>query len=116
METLSALEIEELIEGADLEVKRAAGRTGQGELPSSFFETYSAMANTHGGVVLLGIEQSADGAFAVSGITRPSRVLKMLFDCLNDRDKVSANLLTDQMVDLVTVQGRTVVKVKIPRA
>jgi ATP-dependent DNA helicase RecG len=39
----------DLSEGADLEIKAAQGRDGQGELPKAFWPTYSAMANTDGG-------------------------------------------------------------------
>jgi predicted HTH transcriptional regulator len=37
-------------EDIDLEAKRAAGRDGRGAVPKSLFETYSAFANTDGGV------------------------------------------------------------------
>jgi hypothetical protein len=52
MTVLDDLDIHELSEDGDLEVKKAAGRDGQGELPHSFFESYVAMANSSGGTIL----------------------------------------------------------------
>ena len=44
-----------LRETVELECKLAQGQNGQGEVPKDFWPTYSAMANAHGGVVLLGV-------------------------------------------------------------
>lgn len=75
----------ELAEGQDFEAKRAAGRDGQGQLPESFWETYSAMANTEGGVVLLGIDEPEPGVFSVHGISDPVKVQKELWSGLHNR-------------------------------
>lgn len=50
-------DIEALSESVDLECKLAAGRNGKGQLPTDFWPTYSAFANTHGGIVLLGLRK-----------------------------------------------------------
>jgi hypothetical protein len=41
-----AVGLDDRRERIDVEVKRTSGRNGRGEVPSSFFETYSAMAKT----------------------------------------------------------------------
>ena len=51
-----------LRETVELECKLAQGQNGQGEVPKDFWPTYSAMANAHGGVVLLGVREK-DGVF-----------------------------------------------------
>ncbi|NDJ24446.1 AAA family ATPase [Nostoc sp. B(2019)] len=116
MASLSILDIEELAEGCDVEAKQASGRDGQGELPKSFFESYSAMANTYGGVIFLGIEEKPQGKFSLTGITLPDRVLKTLWDGLNNRQRISINLLSDKMVEVIEVQDRQVIRIAVPRA
>ena len=49
MKTLTLSDIAAFYESVDLECKAAQGRDGAGELPLSFWETYSAMANAEGG-------------------------------------------------------------------
>ena len=46
-----------LAESVSLECKLAQGQDGKGELPRDFWPTYSAMANAHGGMVLLGVRE-----------------------------------------------------------
>lgn len=113
---LSDLDLQEIAEGYDFEVKRATGRDGRGELPRSFFESYAAMANTEGGVVLLGVEEKPRGVFTVVGIEDPDRVLTSLWNGLNDRDQVSVNLLLDRLVTLAEIAGQRVIRIEVPRA
>jgi len=56
-----------LYEDIDLEAKRAAGRDGKGALPADVWETYSAFANTDGGLILLGVSERKDGSLAGVG-------------------------------------------------
>ncbi|MDY0292528.1 MAG: ATP-binding protein [Desulfuromonadaceae bacterium] len=49
-----------LRESSSIEFKLAGGRDGKGELPQDFWPTYSAMANTDGGVVVLGVRERKD--------------------------------------------------------
>jgi ATP-dependent DNA helicase RecG len=113
---LTSLDLQEIAEGYDLEVKRATGRDGRGELPRSFFESYVAMANTEGGVILLGVEEKPRGVFTPVGIAEPDRVLTALWNGLNDRDQVSENLLMDRLVTTVEVAGHRLIRVQVPRA
>lgn len=109
------LELSELEEGVDVECKKAAGRDGRGEVPRSFYETYSAMANTYGGVVYLGISQDGE-SLSVTGILDLPRVQKSLWDGLNNSKQVSRNLLRDEMVSIISFGGHKVLKIQVPRA
>lgn len=90
-------ELSRLRESVSLECKLATGRDGKGALPKDFWPTYSAFANTEGGVVLLGVRQKK-GRFKVAGIEQPDKLRTELFNHLSNRQKVSANLLTDANV------------------
>jgi len=61
-----------LRETSDLECKKAAGVDGAGEIPKDFWKTYSVMANTDGGTVLLGFRKSWDSFFCM-GLRRSTR-------------------------------------------
>ena len=52
------------------EVKRA-----NGGLPSSLWETYSAFANTYGGVIILGIKEMDDRSWRTTGLKRADQEL-----------------------------------------
>ena len=94
-------------EDYDLEFKSA-----KGGLPGSLWESYSAMANTNGGVILLGVE--SDGH--ITGIDDPAKYKKALWDTLNNRGKISVNLLTENDIQLVEEPSGMLIAIHIPRA
>ena len=103
-------------EGQDFEAKAAQGQHGHGELPKSFWETYSAFANSDGGRVVLGVKERGDDSLEVIGITRPDPVLKEIWDTLNNAQRVSANLLLPAHIRVESVDGKQVIVIDIPRA
>ena len=105
-----------LVESSDLECKAAQGRDGRGELPEDFWKSYSAMANADGGVILLGVQERPRGTFSALGLGDVERVRKALWDNLNNRKQVSANLLGERDVVPVEIDGRTVLRIQVPRA
>ncbi len=104
-----------LSESYELECKLAAGRDGKGELPKDFWPSYSALANTSGGIVLLGVKEKK-GEFSLNSIEKPELVLKDLFDAANNPTKVSICLLTNDNVSVIEIDGHTIIKINIPRA
>lgn len=116
MLTLKTLEdINLLEESVELECKLAQGQDGSGEVPKDFWPTYSAMANAQGGAVLLGVREKA-GVFSVAGLNNPAKVRADLFNTLNNRAKVSVNLLNDADVLETRIDGKSVLVVSIPAA
>ena len=114
-ELRSIADLELLRESMDLECKLAVGHDGKGALPEDFWRTYSAFANTDGGVVILGLREK-QGRFIPEGIVNVTKVRKELFDALSNRQKVSVNLLDDAQVREIQVEGRTLIAVEVPRA
>jgi ATP-dependent DNA helicase RecG len=104
-----------LSETVELECKLAQGQDGKGEVPKDFWPTYSAMANAHGGVVLLGVREK-NGEFSIAGLENPAKVRADLFNTLNNRAKVSTNLLDDADVEEVRLGDKTILAVRIPPA
>ena len=98
-------------EGNRLEFKDA-----RGGLPRSFWETYSAFANTDGGIIVLGAVEGEDGMPLPSGLTNPDALVQDLWNTLNNQQKVSANLLLDSDVTVELAGGASVVIVRVPRA
>lgn len=89
MDIASLKDISLLRESVDLEVKLARGADGKGAIPKDFWPTYSAFANTHGGVIVLGLREHK-GEFLLEGVDDPDKLRSDLFNTL-DSGKVSCN-------------------------
>jgi len=110
------LDFNSLAESHDLECKAAQGRDGRGELPEDFWKSYSAMANTDGGIIFLGVQERPLGTFNVMGLADVDRVRKAIWDNLHNRKQVSANLLSEFHVAPVEMDGKTLLRIAVPRA
>ena len=93
-----------------LEFKRA-----QGGFPKSLWETYSAFANTEGGLIVLGVEETAEGPRVV-GVPDAAALVRDLWNGLNNPQLVSTNLLVDSDVLIKNVDGAEIVIIKVPCA
>ena len=111
-----AFDFEMWKEADDLEFKLAAGRDGRGALPDSVWATYSAMANTAGGRILLGVKERPDGRIEVMGVPDVDKVIKEFWCQINNPQKVSANLLSSKQVTRFEADGKTLIGIKVPRA
>ena len=105
---------------ANLEIYRENNRIeakkAQGGLPHSIWETYSAFANSFGGILLLGVIEGADKRFVSVPLPSPERLVSEFWEMINDRTKVSANILSEQDVQIVESGGNRIVVIQIPRA
>ena len=76
-------------------------------VPTSLWDTYSAFANTYGGIILLGVvehmnEQDNAERFEIVGVEDADKIRKDLWNTVNSREKVNINLLYDD--DIQTIQ------------
>ena len=114
MKTTESFSLERLAtykENRGLEVK-----SGRGGLPSSLWETYSAFANSEGGVIVLGVNEKEHGRLVVEGLPDAYKTIKDFWNMVNNRQKVSSNILTDRMAYVDQVEGKDVIVIHVPRA
>ena len=109
-----------MLDFANLEIYRENNRIeakkAQGGLPHSIWETYSAFANSFGGILLLGVVEGTDKRFVSVPLPSPERLVSEFWEMINDRTKVSANILSEQDVQIVESGGNRIVVIQIPRA
>lgn len=89
-------------------------------VPRSLWETYSAFANTRGGVILLGITEHKDcpleSRFEITGVSDTYKIETDFFNMLNNRQKVSRNILFDSDFRPVEIEGKTIIYISVPEA
>ena len=117
MEYIDGYDLNTLVETRDVEMKKAAGRDGKGTIPDSVWASYSAMAHTCGGVIILGMEQFSDYDFRPYHLANAKKMVHDFWCTLNDTGKVSKNVLTSQDVAVQTLpDGEDIVVVRVRQA
>ena len=102
-------------ERVTLECKKAMA-----EVPRSLWETYSAFANTLGGLILLGVDEHRNETnvakrYEIVGVTDAQKILTVFWNTINS-DKVNVNILTDSDVEVINISGKQIVCIHVPMA
>ena len=98
------------------ENNRIEAKRAKGGLPNSIWETYSAFANSDGGIILLGVDEQSDHSLVAVGVDDAHKLIGDFWNIVNNRQKVSLNILTERMVAAHDVDGKTVVSIEVPKA
>ena len=98
------------------ENNRIEAKTALGGLPVSIWETYSAFANTFGGIILLGVTEKEDHSFEAVDLPDPDGLTGEFRALLDDPRVVSVNLLSDEDVYPLDADGKKIVVIDVPQA
>ena len=90
-------------------------KRGRGGVPGDFWPSYSAFANTDGGVIVLGVSEK-NGARAIEGVENAEKIRADLWNAANNPDKVSDNVLSNKRVYSLEIDDKTLVVTEVPRA
>ncbi len=95
-------------ESDDLEFKSAAGG-----FPRTFWDTYSAFANSEGGMIVLGVAEKKND-FYLDTLTEEQilKYQKDFWNNVNNKSTVSCNLLTPKDVEVVEYKGYYITPVR----
>ena len=108
---LDLTHLEQYKENNRIEAKKALGG-----LPHSIWETYSAFANTLGGIILLGVTEYSDKTLHTVDLPDPQRLVKEFWDIVNNPNKTSVNLLSSKDVTIESINGDHIIVINVPRA
>ena len=108
---LDFFNIEKYKENNCLEAKAAA--VG---LPKSLWATYSAFANTNGGIILLGVTEDAQHQLHVEGVNDADALVIDFWNIINNQSKISINVLNDKDVIVREFDGKKIIIINVPRA
>lgn len=98
------------------ESNRIEAKQAVGGLPGSLWESYSAFANTSGGVILLGVEELKDKSLHPLKLPDPERLVAEFWTIINNKQKVSANILSKNDVQITEAEGKKIIIIEVPRA
>lgn len=109
---MDIFELMDIGENSEIEFKKA-----KNSVPKDLWETYSAMANTNGGTIVLGVEErfDKDEKFDISGVESVEKMLKDFWSTING-NKVSKNILMEENVEVININHKKVIKIEVPRA
>ena len=114
MELSSIIDLERIDEYR--EDNQIEAKAAQGGLPDTLWDSYSAFANTDGGCRLLGVKEREDHTLKVVGLNDAAKMKKDFWNMVNNRQKISVNLMTERRVRIENVDDKEIIVLEVPRA
>lgn len=95
----------------------ATYKAAQGGFPQDFWKTFSAFANTNGGFIVLGVSEKRN-MLRIEGLSpeHVQNLKKIFWDNANNKNTISANILSNDDVKEINVGGKSLLIFKIPNA
>lgn len=86
-------------------------------LPAEFWTSYSALANSLGGAIVLGAQiDQKEGRISAQGLQSVDQMMEEIYEGLGKNSKVSANLLYNSRIYPIEYEGVTLLLVEVPKA
>ena len=99
------------------ETNRIEAKQAVGGLPHSIWETYSAFANSDGGLILLGVaERKTDKTLYSVKLPDPWRLVAQFWEEVNNPRNASKNILRKCDITVECVDGNEIVVISVPKA
>ena len=91
-------------------------KESKNKLSKSLWETYSSFANTKGGFIILGIKEDKKTKIcAIEGVENANNILKDFWSIINNKEKISSNVLDDSDVKIIDIDNKQVIVIQVPR-
>ena len=88
-------------------------------IPEGLWETCSAFANTHGGIILLGASENEETAiqdrFSITGLADPQQRMEEFWKKVN-AGRLNRNLFSSKDVQILDVDETSVLMIHVPQA
>lgn len=84
-------------------------------IPRDTWDTYSAFANTDGGILVFGLKECEKG-LVVEGVSDVDGKIRNIWNTLNNREYISVNLLSNNDIRAMNCDGRNLIIMNVPRA
>ncbi len=91
-------------------------KSALGGLPQSIWETYSAFANTNGGLVLLGVKEGNERVLYPVNLPDPDGLIEEFWYNVKNPNRVSVNLLSEKDVYVQKAEGKSIIVINVPKA
>ena len=98
------------------ENNRLEAKSALGGLPRNLWESYSAFANTSGGVILLGVVEQKDKSLHAENLPDPDKLINDFWTVIHNKNKVSVNILSDKHISRMQIDGNTIIAITVPKA